>query len=113
QSFPDFRKALSLHMVETSENLRAMQVEALGATFAPTASYSASRGGGGGGGAKEKPGSPMQLPDGGEVVWHTALEQASGGEPTIFIAQEFLDALPVHQFQYTEEGWRERLVDIN
>lgn len=70
-------------MVETSENLRAMQVEALGATFAPTASYSASRGGGGGGGAKEKPGAPMQLPDGGEVVWHTALEQASDlGVPT-------------------------------
>ncbi|CAM9855624.1 unnamed protein product [Scytosiphon promiscuus] len=111
--FPDFRKALSLHMVETSENLRAMQVKALGATFAPTASYSASRGGGGGGGAKEKPGAPMQLPDGGEVLWHTALEQVPKGQPTIFVAQEFLDALPVHQFQYTEEGWRERLVDIN
>lgn len=35
------------------------------------------------------------------------------GQPTLFIAQEFLDALPVHQFQYTENGWRERLVDIN
>ncbi len=35
------------------------------------------------------------------------------GLPTLFIAQEFLDALPVHQFQYTEKGWRERLVDIN
>lgn len=35
------------------------------------------------------------------------------GDPTLFIGQEFLDALPVHQFQYTAEGWRERLVDIN
>lgn len=35
------------------------------------------------------------------------------GQPTLFIAQEFLDALPVHQFQYTENGWRERLVDVN
>lgn len=35
------------------------------------------------------------------------------GLPTLFIAQEFLDALPVHQFQYTEKGWRERLVDLN
>lgn len=35
------------------------------------------------------------------------------GQPTLFIAQEFLDALPVHQFQYTENGWRERLVDTN
>lgn len=31
--------------------------------------------------------------------------------PSLFIAQEFLDALPVHQFQYTAEGWREILVD--
>lgn len=33
--------------------------------------------------------------------------------PSLFIAQEFLDALPVHQFQYTAEGWREVLIDIN
>eukprot|EP00752_Nemacystus_decipiens_P011989 g10629.t1 len=112
-SFPDFREALSLHMVETSDNLRALQVKALGATSIPTASSSASRGGGGGGGAKEKAGSAMQLPGGGEVVWHTAIEQVPKGQPTLFIAQEFLDALPVHQFQYTENGWRERLVDIN
>lgn len=39
--------------------------------------------------------------------------QVPKGLPTLFIAQEFLDALPVHQFQYTEKGWRERLVDIN
>lgn len=62
-------------MVETSDNLKALQVKALGATFAPTASYSASRGGGGGGGAKEEAGSSMQLPEGGEAVWHTAIEQ--------------------------------------
>lgn len=24
-----------------------------------------------------------------------------------------MDALPVHQFQYTDKGWRERLVDIH
>lgn len=33
--------------------------------------------------------------------------------PSVFIAQEFLDALPVHQFQYTAKGWREVLVDVN
>ena len=41
------------------------------------------------------------------------VSQVPKGQPTLFIAQEFLDALPVHQFQYTENGWRERLVDIN
>ena len=39
--------------------------------------------------------------------------QVPKGDPTLVIGQEFLDALPVHQFQYTAKGWRERLVDIN
>lgn len=32
--------------------------------------------------------------------------------PTMVIMQEFIDALPVHQFQKTEDGWRERMVDV-
>ena len=31
----------------------------------------------------------------------------------LFVGQEFLDAFPVHQFTYTKNGWRERLVDVN
>ena len=66
-------------MVETSEDLKALQVQALGATFAPTASYSASRGGGGGGGAKEIADSAMRLPRGGEIFWHSKLEEVRAG----------------------------------
>lgn len=66
---------MTVHMVETSEDLRAAQVKALRATFAPTASYSASRGGGGGGGTKEVVGSAMQLPGGGEVYWHNKMDE--------------------------------------
>ena len=29
------------------------------------------------------------------------------------LAQEFLDALPVHQFEHTAQGWRERMVDVD
>ena len=32
--------------------------------------------------------------------------------PVFMVLQEFLDALPVHAFERTEEGWRERLVDV-
>ena len=32
--------------------------------------------------------------------------------PTFLIANEFLDALPIRQFQRTAEGWRERLVGL-
>jgi SAM-dependent MidA family methyltransferase len=31
----------------------------------------------------------------------------------MFLGQEFLDAFPVHQFCFTDKGWREKLVDIN
>jgi len=30
--------------------------------------------------------------------------------PTLLIANEFFDALPIHQFVFTPNGWRERLV---
>jgi SAM-dependent MidA family methyltransferase len=32
--------------------------------------------------------------------------------PVFMVLQEFIDALPVHVFQKSEEGWRERLVDV-
>ncbi|KAL0707667.1 hypothetical protein Bca4012_074093 [Brassica carinata] len=34
------------------------------------------------------------------VHWHATLEEAPLGVPTIIIAHEFYDALPVHQFQF-------------
>ncbi|KAG7372273.1 putative S-adenosyl-L-methionine-dependent methyltransferase [Nitzschia inconspicua] len=51
-----------------------------------------------------------------QVVWHDdfASFQRNGKKemPTMIILQEFLDALPVHQFQKTEDGWRERMIDV-
>ena len=32
--------------------------------------------------------------------------------PTIIIANEFFDALPIHVFQMTTDGWREQLIDV-
>lgn len=42
---------------------------------------------------------------------HADLAAVPAG-PTILIANEFLDALPVRQFVLTERGWRERVVGI-
>lgn len=42
-----------------------------------------------------------------DPVWHDDLATLPPG-PAILLANEFLDALPVHQFQMTEAGWRER-----
>ena len=43
--------------------------------------------------------------------WHDAIGGLPGG-PTIIIANEFLDALPVRQFERTQDGWHERMVGI-
>ncbi len=44
------------------------------------------------------------------ATWHRGIESVPG--PTILIANEFLDALPIRQFIRSEAGWRERLVGI-
>lgn len=41
--------------------------------------------------------------------WHADIGAVPPG-PTILIANEFLDALPVRQFVMTPKGWRERVV---
>ncbi|XP_004505701.1 uncharacterized protein [Cicer arietinum] len=46
------------------------------------------------------------------VSWHATLEEVSSGSPTIIIAHEFFDALPVHQFQKASRGWCEKMVDV-
>jgi NADH dehydrogenase [ubiquinone] 1 alpha subcomplex assembly factor 7 len=45
-------------------------------------------------------------------LWHDDLTTLPEG-PAIIIANEFLDALPIHQFQMTEQGWRERGVGLS
>jgi NADH dehydrogenase [ubiquinone] 1 alpha subcomplex assembly factor 7 len=45
------------------------------------------------------------------MLWHSSLEEVPGG-PCIIVANEFIDALPVHQFIKQADGWHERVVDI-
>ena len=62
------------------------------------------------------------------IAWHDLFvdvpKSLSGGDgassngddsapiTTFVVGQEIIDALPVHSFQKTEQGWRERLVDV-
>jgi NADH dehydrogenase [ubiquinone] 1 alpha subcomplex assembly factor 7 len=41
--------------------------------------------------------------------WHRTFDSLPSG-PMLLIANEFWDALPIHQFVMTEQGWRERSV---
>ena len=77
---PDFAAALSLHLVETSPRLRALQASAI----APHLRTGAPR-------------------------WHDSVEALPDG-PLILLANEFLDALPIRQFVRAGTGWSERHV---
>lgn len=46
------------------------------------------------------------------TVWHASLEEVPQG-PSIIIANEFFDALPIHQAVKTASGWHERCVGID
>jgi SAM-dependent MidA family methyltransferase len=43
--------------------------------------------------------------------WHDRLDDVPPG-PALIVANEFFDALPIHQFLATERGWCERLVGL-
>jgi NADH dehydrogenase [ubiquinone] 1 alpha subcomplex assembly factor 7 len=46
------------------------------------------------------------------VTWHRSLNEVPEG-PTIILANEFFDALPVHQAVMCADGWHERVVKID
>lgn len=49
-----------------------------------------------------------------QTTWHEALEPGIAGDrPTIVLANEFLDALPVRQLIYSGGCWRERCVGLD
>ena len=80
---PDFRSAVRLCLVEASPVLQARQQEQLSRLYPSPA-----------------------------MEWHSRLADVPDG-PLLLIANEFFDALPVHQFVASENGWRERLVDCD
>jgi SAM-dependent MidA family methyltransferase len=45
------------------------------------------------------------------MLWHDRLEDVPGG-PSLIVANEFIDALPVHQAVKHEDGWHERVVTV-
>jgi NADH dehydrogenase [ubiquinone] 1 alpha subcomplex assembly factor 7 len=81
---PGFLDAMRLHLVETSPTLRDRQQELL---LPLTAGLE-----------------PPQ--------WHDALNELPEG-PLFLVANEFFDALPIHQFEHRPSGWRERAVGFD
>ncbi|GAA5992727.1 hypothetical protein JCM10908_006900 [Rhodotorula pacifica] len=76
----------SIHLVEASQQLRGVQKLKLDATgFGDT-----------------------------RTEWYSDIKEVptSEDEFTIFVAHEFFDALPIHVFENTQNGWREVLVGV-
>jgi NADH dehydrogenase [ubiquinone] 1 alpha subcomplex assembly factor 7 len=78
---PEFRKALAVHLVETSAAFRRRQRETLADLDAP-------------------------------MLWHDSLSDIPPG-PGIVLANEFFDALPIHQAIKQSDGWHERVVSLD
>jgi len=81
---PAFLQAMRLDLVETSPTLRDIQQE----TLLPVTAG-------------------LEPPQ-----WHEVFSAAPEG-PLFLIANEFFDALPMHQFERTDKGWVERAVGID
>jgi SAM-dependent MidA family methyltransferase len=82
QSHEAFRKALRVHLVETSPSLQARQRGTLDA-------------------ASDVP-----------LHWHATIDEVPA-IPSIIVANEFFDALPIRQAERRPTGWHERMVTVN
>ncbi|ORZ02367.1 S-adenosyl-L-methionine-dependent methyltransferase [Syncephalastrum racemosum] len=91
--FPYFYETITgVHLLEASPTLRKVQQKTLTAGDGQEALESATR------------------PDGIKVHWHDGIEFVPQGW-SFMMAHEFFDALAIHSFAKTEEGWRELLID--
>ena len=79
---PGFHDAVSLHLVEISPTLRMRQQESL---------------------ADARPASGPH--------WYSEFNKVPPA-PLLLVANELLDALPIHQYERMVTGWHERLVDL-
>ncbi len=46
------------------------------------------------------------------IVWATSLDEIAGDAPLFLVANEFFDALPIHQYVKADRGWCERLIAV-
>lgn len=97
--FPAFLNSLNVHLVELSESMREMQRENLRCSKEVV---------------KDNGIHSTTNDNDIDISWCYTLDQVAKDDiPILILGQEFLDAFPVHQFLYTDKGWREKLIDID
>lgn len=85
---PGFHSSIEVHLVEINETLRDIQEKTL---------------------AVENSKKKKITNEGVMVKWHDSFSSVPEG-PLLLVANEFFDALPIHQFIYKDGGWQERMV---
>lgn len=48
-----------------------------------------------------------------QIVWHDDLSTLPNNAPIIVIGNEFLDALPIHQYVFQDNKWQERVIGVD
>ncbi|KAI4351590.1 hypothetical protein L6164_005936 [Bauhinia variegata] len=97
--FANFIESLHVHLVECSPALQKLQHQNLKCIDQDNSAETTNK-------------RTVSSLAGTPVSWHAALEQVPSALPSIIIAHEFFDALPVHQFQRTSRGWCEKMIDV-
>ncbi|KAK9725837.1 hypothetical protein RND81_05G172900 [Saponaria officinalis] len=97
--FKSFIESVHIHLIECSPTLKELQHRNLKCEDEDDSSPTSEK-------------KTISRLAGTSVSWHAAFEQVPSGVPTIIIAHEFYDALPVHQFQKASRGWCEKMVDV-
>ncbi len=84
---PDFLAACQLHMIEISPHLKDIQQRTLSQI--------------------------QQVAQCRSINWHDDITDVPLSAPVIIIGNEFFDAIPMRQYVWKNEHWRERRVDYN
>ncbi|EGC28255.1 hypothetical protein DICPUDRAFT_160448 [Dictyostelium purpureum] len=97
--FKDFYSAISVYMLEASPALKKIQKEKLLYFKDPAINFDDKTVG--------------KTPEGVKITWVSRLDDVPDTTPTLFLAQEFYDALPIHVFRFSKDlnTWCEVLVD--
>lgn len=117
----DFGESInSVHLVEASRELRQQQKDALQKALGHLIDFQFSETRLEESNSNNEGNDKTRKPDASKysitVEWHDDFNSFNFRRdkelPVMMVLQEFIDALPVHVFQMTEDGWRERLIDV-
>jgi len=100
-SFPDFKKGISVQMIELSDTMIQKQKDKLGC-HTPSIHFKSDV-------------TTYQTRDNVSIQWYSHIKDLPIEEktPCLFIGQEFLDTFPVHQLVRNGPSWREKLVECD